>query len=278
MKVFLSWSGQRSEKVARLLRDWLSCVIQSTRPWISSRDIDRGALWFTEINDQLKETSVGIVCLTHENKEKPWILFESGALAKGLSSSRLCTFLVDLESADIKPPLSQFNHTQPNHDSMLSLVRTINDSLSVGSLETGVLERSFATYWPQFEADFQQILEETPQHSPTVPRQTDDMLAEILEATRSLSNRMNTLERSASVLPKTARELNLAEKDIAANRNYLAHITDREALMERSNVARLIALEEASSAALRLASEKLIRSGAIHPNLPIPDPTEPSGS
>lgn len=243
MKVFLSWSGRRSEKVAILLRDWLSCVIQSTRPWISSRDIDRGALWFTEINDQLKETSVGIVCLTHENKEKPWILFEAGALAKGLSSSRLCTFLVDLDSADIKPPLSQFNHTQPNRESMLSLVRTINDSLSSGSLETSVLERSFATYWPQFEADFRQILEETPQHSPTVPRKTDDMLAEILEATRSLSNRMSIVERSAALRSKNSRELNLADNEIHSNRVYLSHHLKPESVVDQDAIVYSMARE-----------------------------------
>ncbi|WP_417071157.1 hypothetical protein [Niveibacterium terrae] len=96
MKVFLSWSGQSSKEVANLLSDWLCCVIQASRPWISTRDLDRGSLWFGEINDQLKDTTVGIICLTQENKTRPWILFEAGALAKGLSTSRVCTLLVDL--------------------------------------------------------------------------------------------------------------------------------------------------------------------------------------
>ena len=86
MKVFLSWSGERSKAVAELLNNWLCCVIQAARPWISTRDIDRGALWFSEINEQLQDTSVGIICLTQENKNKPWILFEAGALTKGLST------------------------------------------------------------------------------------------------------------------------------------------------------------------------------------------------
>lgn len=82
MKVFLSWSGERSKQVANLLSSWLCCVIQATRPWISSKDIDRGSLWFSEINDQLKDTSVGIICLTKENKDRPWILFEAGLWLK----------------------------------------------------------------------------------------------------------------------------------------------------------------------------------------------------
>ena len=88
MKVFISWSGERSKQVAEVLNDWIQCVIQAVDPWMSSKDIDRGALWFSEITDQLANTSIGIICLTKENKTKPWILFEAGALAKGLSSSR----------------------------------------------------------------------------------------------------------------------------------------------------------------------------------------------
>ncbi len=46
MKIFVSWSGKRSKAVAELMSDWLKCVIQASQPWISTRDIDRGAIWF----------------------------------------------------------------------------------------------------------------------------------------------------------------------------------------------------------------------------------------
>src|SRR5437868_186766 len=92
MRVFISWSGPRSKAVAELLKTWIRCVVQATQPWISSRDIDRGAQWFPEISEQLKETEIGIFCLTQANKERPWILFEAGALSKGRTTSRVCTF------------------------------------------------------------------------------------------------------------------------------------------------------------------------------------------
>ena len=139
MKVFLSWSGDRSRKVANLLSDWLCCVIQASRPWISTRDLDRGSLWFGEINDQLKDTTVGIICLTQENENRPWILFEAGALAKGLSTARVCTFLIDLVSKDIEDPLAQFNHTFPNRDSVLGLIRTLNGTLGNSSLDPRIV-------------------------------------------------------------------------------------------------------------------------------------------
>lgn len=194
MKVFLSWSGQRSKEVANLLSDWLCCVIQASRPWISTRDLDRGSLWFGEINDQLKDTTVGIICLTQENKARPWILFEAGALAKGLSTSRVCTLLVDLESKDIEDPLAQFNHTFPTCESVLGLVKTLNSTLGASGLDNRILEQVFETYWPQFEKRFAAILSTTDAQPPSKPRPKEDVLGEILENTRILNSRIRKLE------------------------------------------------------------------------------------
>lgn len=195
MKVFLSWSGDRSKAVAELLNDWLCCVIQAARPWISTRDLDRGSLWFGEINEQLKDTSIGIICLTQENRVRPWILFEAGALAKGLSTSRVCTLLIDLQPKDIEDPLAQFNHTFPtDKESMFNLVRTLNTALANNGLDSRVLEQVFNTYWEQFEQKFKEIIKNTKGESPAKPRNKDDVLAEILENTRNLSNRIARLE------------------------------------------------------------------------------------
>ncbi len=194
MKVFLSWSGQRSKEVANLLSDWLCCVIQASRPWISTRDLDRGSLWFGEINDQLKDTTVGIICLTQENKARPWILFEAGALAKGLSTSRVCTLLIDLESKDIEDPLAQFNHTFPTRESVLGLVKTLNNTLANNALDNRILEQVFDTYWPQFEEKFSRILSTTEAHPPSKPRPKEDVLGEILENTRILNSKIRRIE------------------------------------------------------------------------------------
>ena len=187
MKVFMSWSGQRSKAVAELLTDWVKCVVQVARPWISTRGIDRGALWYTEINNELADTAVGIICITAENKDAPWILFEAGALAKGLVSARVCTVLVDLFPPDLQPPLAQFNHTLPNRDGMLSLVRTLNSSApELHRLDPKTLLDVFNTFFPQFERDFAKIIAETPEVK-LAPRNTDDVMAEILEGIRGLN-------------------------------------------------------------------------------------------
>jgi len=194
MKVFISWSGPRSRSVAELLNDWTKCVLQATRPWLSTRDIDRGALWFSEIHDQLKDTSVGIVCLTQANRNRPWILFESGALAKGLSSNRVCTFLIDLKPSDLEDPLAQFNHTMPERSSMWELIRTLNNCLSTNALDERILEQVFDTYWTQFETKFAKILQQNPESEKSEPRPKEDILAEILENTRHMHSRLRRLE------------------------------------------------------------------------------------
>lgn len=180
-----------------LLKEWLKCVIQAVHPWVSSKDIDRGSLWFTEISQRLGETSVGIVCLTAENKEKPCILFEAGALAKGLNAARVCTLLIDLEPQDVADPLAQFNHTSPTKDGMFALISTLNTASGTPLLDEGVLVRAFETYWPQFEKEFKEILAST-KSAPTKPRANQDILAEILNNTRSLSARIRKLEERGS--------------------------------------------------------------------------------
>lgn len=194
MKVFISWSGDRSKQVAELLDDWIQCVIQAVDPWMSSKDIDRGALWFTEISDQLSNTSVGIVCLTKENKDKPWILFESGALAKGLSSNRVCTFLIDLSPTDLENPLAQFNHTFPTRDSVWELVRTINLTLKEKALKESILAKVFDTYWGQFEEEFKKIISTTPEAEIQAKRKDNDIMLDVLSTVRMLDRRLRSIE------------------------------------------------------------------------------------
>lgn len=197
MKVFISWSGQRSKVVAEIFSDWLKCVIQASQPWISTRDIDRGAIWFSEINDKLKDVSVGVVFLTQENKNKPWILFETGALAKGLTTNRVCTFLIDLNPEDLQDPLAQFNHTTPNINSVWELTRTINACLAEKALDERILKQVFDTYWPQFSQSFENALNDFPPEEVVPPRSEQDILSEILNNTRALTQRVRALETPA---------------------------------------------------------------------------------
>jgi len=214
MKIFISWSGQRSHAVAELLNDWIKCVLQASNPWISSSGIAPGSLWFTEIINELRDTSVGIICITQENKDRPWLLFEAGAIAKGLATSRVCTLLIDLKSSDLKDPLAQFNHTQTDRDSMWKLVRMLNNALDIGKLEERTLAQVFDTYWPQFEEKFAKALEDNQPTEKIKPRSNDSMLEEILQSTRSLNARVSQIESGSSGSPiAAARPLAIESKE-----------------------------------------------------------------
>jgi hypothetical protein len=194
MNIFVSWSGERSHQVAKLLNTWIQCVLQSVNPWLSSKDIDKGSLWFTEINNQLSTCQNGIICLTKSNLSKPWILFEAGALAKGLSSNRVYTFLIDLNPSEIKDPLAQFNHTTPSEIDMYHLITTINNNLEPHSLKENILANVFRMYWPQFELEFSKIMEATKNENMNESRSSDDILNEILYSVRNLDKRTRNLE------------------------------------------------------------------------------------
>jgi hypothetical protein len=51
-------------QVAEYLNEWIQCVIQAVEPWLSTKDIDNGSIWFSDIATQLATTQNGIVCLT----------------------------------------------------------------------------------------------------------------------------------------------------------------------------------------------------------------------
>jgi len=208
MKVFMSWSGKRSHEVAKMFHQWIKCVIQATEPWLSSDAIESGSVWFSTINEELRGTSTGIICLTQENKNKPWILFEAGALAKGLSDSRVCTFLIDLQPHDLQDPLAQFNATLPNKAGIKKLVANINARVEPKPLSASIFEQVFETYWPQFERDFNIILAATKPEVEPEPRPKEDILNEILNATRSLTRRLNHLEAGMDI-PVSTPEIKL---------------------------------------------------------------------
>jgi hypothetical protein len=142
MKIFISWSGRRAKEIAELLNAWLPDVIQDAEPWLSGDDIDKGSMWFGDITEALA-AKVGILCVTQDNKNAPWMLFEAGALSKGLPKNRVCPLLIDRPTKEVQLPLSMFNLTVPTKEDMWKLIKTINGSRDDSLLHEDRLKRSF---------------------------------------------------------------------------------------------------------------------------------------
>lgn len=184
MKVFISWSGERSKKVAQALSTWIKQLIQATDPWISP-DIEKGARWSDDLGSRLDESRYGIVCLTVENLSSEWILFESGALSK-TKDARVCTFLLDLAPADVKPPLGQFQATVFDKEDIRKLVHGINTKVKeqkLNNLQDTALDELFETLWPRLELKLLDIRKESVKKE--VVRPDREILEEILGIVRA---------------------------------------------------------------------------------------------
>lgn len=151
MKVFLSWSGDLSRSVALVFRDWLPSVVQCLEPYVSSEDIDKGARWATDIAKELEASGFGILCVTAENLEAPWLHFEAGALSKTLDKTRVCPFLLGVKRSDIQGPLLQFQSTVYEEEDVKKLVFSINAACGEDKLEDGRLGTIFEVWWPRLK-------------------------------------------------------------------------------------------------------------------------------
>jgi hypothetical protein len=208
MKVFVSWSGTLSKNVAELLASWLEDVLQNLSTWISTEDIDKGSIWFSDISNQLSETSVGILCLTSENICAPWILFEAGALAKGLTKNRVCPLCIDILPMKLTPPLSAFNATLPNKTDMLKLVKTINSQNTEHRLVEDKLEKAFERWWPDFESKLDKIKKAHKPPAASISRPDAEVLEEVLETVRAVQRTLIDLSFSLRAPSDPAIELN----------------------------------------------------------------------
>ena len=189
MKVFLSWSGQRSRYLAETLRTWLPRVIQSLRPWMSDEDISPGSRWLTDISKELGDAKIGILCVTPENQSNPWLVFEAGALSKTLEQPFVCPLLFDMSPGQLKGPLAQFQALAIDRDGILRMLLNLNSALGHPSLPEKDLEETFDVWWPKLE----ERLSGMPKADTEVveKRSTDDLLEEVLSITREQLRRDN---------------------------------------------------------------------------------------
>ena len=57
-KVFISWSGDLSNKLADAVSEWLPNVLQSVKPYFTPSDIEKGAKWASGISRELENSDV----------------------------------------------------------------------------------------------------------------------------------------------------------------------------------------------------------------------------
>ena len=186
-KVFISWSGDLSRKLGEVLRTWLPGTLQNVKPYFTPDDIEKGTTWDSEIAKELEASDIGLFCLTPGNTEKPWLLFEAGALSKKKDKSRVCTVLFGLDPTDLKEPMARFQHTRFLKEDFRKLLVTINGMANDSMLDPPVLDKIFEKWWPELEAEVSSILKAGEEKGNPHKRDPREMTEEILELTRMMS-------------------------------------------------------------------------------------------
>jgi hypothetical protein len=166
MKIFISWSGETSLKIAKEIKTWIPYFIQSINEsdiFVSDKDIRSGAISLDEIRKQLSCADIGILCITKENKDAPWISFEAGAIAFGhadkTKTKTVIPFLFDVTTDEIgenRRPVSIFQARTYSKDGFRRMIETINEECE-NPLDKERLGFSFDNAYPKIEAAFSSI-------------------------------------------------------------------------------------------------------------------------
>lgn len=199
MKVFISWSGELSQKIGNALKEWIPDMLQAVQPYFTPEDIKKGERWSGEIAHELEEAAFGIFCLTRENLQSVWMHFEAGAISKNKEKSQVCPVLFNLLPTDITGPLKDFQATVFSRDEIYKLVRAMNIKLGEQSLSEYRLEKQFFRVWPQLEETVNSILSDQKKPIPNIPiRSEREILEEILYIVRDMEKQDRVEDVDAS--------------------------------------------------------------------------------
>lgn len=185
MNVFISWSGKESKAYAVAIRQWLPNVIPALDPFYSPEDIKAGMRWSNEIAEKLQETKIGIICLTKDNLNAPWLMFEAGALSKQLEA-RVCPILFGLKPTDVQGPLTQFQINEFNAEGFYKVLVSINEQLP-NPLTIETLREAFQKWWMELETNISKAIPKDSSPNIKSTRTERDLIEEILIRIRNIA-------------------------------------------------------------------------------------------
>ncbi len=176
--------------MALLLREWLVRVLQYSEPFVSSKDISKGAQWLVTISEQLTDTTEGIVCVTPSNVEAPWLNYEAGALAKTTGQTAVRTVLLGLGPGDLPAgaPLSNFQHTDGlDPEEMWSLVESIHLRSEAAGASLERIRWAFDQAWPELKASLETIELHPEDNKPDRSPDEQSLIKDVLQEVKSIS-------------------------------------------------------------------------------------------
>jgi hypothetical protein len=141
--------------MAAALKEALPCLIPTIEVFMSERDIAKGSDGNAVIHEKLVAASFGVVCVTPDNLERPWLNYETGALAARLGG-RTSPFLLKVPSESLLgTPLSRLQWARVEDEpSGYILVQSINGSVEGDAvIPEPTLRRLFEKFYPDLKKD-----------------------------------------------------------------------------------------------------------------------------
>lgn len=200
MKVFISWSGDRSRKLAEFLAGWLRKLPLTIVPWVSKEAIDPGTRWGKELAEALEGTSFGILCVTPENQKEPWVNFEAGALSKTIEKTYVVPYLIGMKPSELEQPLKQFQASEADEEGTWKLIETIYMASGDKTRTIADLKEAFGMWWEKLKEEIKKIESESLE-SDTIkpePKLSDikNNIDKVLTVLESVSSRLSKVEAS----------------------------------------------------------------------------------
>ena len=147
MKVYLSWSGERSRRAALILGEWLPWVIPFTEPFVPAQSGD-GIPWNREREEAALDTGFGILCVTRKNLYSPWLLFEAGALLMAAEQPCVAAWFLDMDPMEAGGPVSLFQSVTCEEESLQGLIYAVNRACGENGVPEDRLGSTFAYWYP----------------------------------------------------------------------------------------------------------------------------------
>jgi hypothetical protein len=227
LNIFISWSGNLAKGITRVLHQWLPTMFDRVNPWFSDIDIDAGSRGLVAIQERLDVSSFGIIVVTPENFNKPWLVFESGALSRRLEGDLTKVVPVLVGFDDISQlagsPLFQFQGVRLNEDGAKSLCLSIARTVEVS--ETTILTR-FARSWPDLELEADAAIKAAGDQPPPPDIKEFDLIKGMYASMRNLERQIDNLASSVShqSLGNLEAAPYIVESGVTPNRRFTGYI------------------------------------------------------
>jgi len=170
--VFISWSKEPAGEIAKKVQYLLGKIFPdpTIKFFVSKAECGgiRGGDKGRNILDvELEQSNFGILILTENNFERPWIMFEAGALSKDSKISKVVPICFKRDKTKIENPIEVFNRVKYDKDdfleSLIYQIEKVRYEKEPSPQQKENLSKSLNDYWEEFQKATDEILSKSPQ-------------------------------------------------------------------------------------------------------------------